>query len=265
MTLTPNSEVSRTVEIRVSASALSELMDKVCADSPPNPVRVIFTNDGASVWTHDMAKTVQILATNYPLAGLKVKEPCVILVDPRSFGELLATKFDGTVKITTDASQPIIVKAKGGANVVYHPADEDDCHCVPDHWVMDKNSDGWTVFTMFDDEPATSRVTISREELHRGIIDMQVAKAPYVVFDFKSSGSSCASGHWGSKTNRSYSAVEAKLEGEDCEVCFTENLGMLVTKFNSEVVTLQKHSRAPFVIIESGAITMVASEAQRES
>jgi hypothetical protein len=265
MTLTPNSEVSRTVEIRVGALALSELMEKVCADSPPNPVRIVFTENGASVWTHDMAKTVQILATDYPLDGLKVKEPCVLLVDPRSFGELLATKFDSAVQITTTASEPIIIKAKGGANVVYHPADEDDCHCVPDHWVMDNNSDGWTVFTMFDDETATSRVTISREELHRGIIDMQVAKAPYVVFKFEHGGSSCASGHWGSKTNRSYSAVEAKVEGDDCEVCFTENLGMLVTKFASDTVILQKHSRAPFVIIESGAITMVASEAQRES
>ena len=251
--------------MRVGAASLAGLMEKVCADSPPNPVRVLFTEDGASVWTHDMAKTVQILATDYPLEGLKVKKPCLVLVDPRSFGELLATKFTGAVQITTKAGEPIIIKEKGGANVVYHPADEDDCHCVPDHWVMPSDSDGWIVFTMFDEEKATTRVTISRDELHRGIIDMQVAKAPYVVFEFGGAGSTCASGHWGSKTNRSHSTVEARVEGDDCAVCFTENLGMLITKFTSETVVLQKHERAPFVVIQSGAITMVASEAQRET
>ena len=263
--ITPNSEVSRTATIRASASELAKVMNRASLDKPANPVRVLFTNDGVSVWTHDLAKTVQVLITNAEVDSLKVKEDCILLVDPEAFGKLLTTKFsNGIVKITTEANETIDVRDKSGNQAIYHPADEDDVFKIPDHWVLPKNSDGWVTLPMKDNEKCNTRVTINRADLLKGLTDMKVANAPYVVFSFDEKGSSCASGHWGAKTNQSHSAVEATVEGDAVEVCFTENLTEIIKKLDGETFELQKHSGVPFVVISGGSTTVVATEAQRE-
>ena len=263
--LTPNSEVSRTASIRISANECADILRRVILDKPSNPVRVLFTDDGVSVWTHDLAKTIQVLITNADVA-LKVKEPCVLLIDPEPFANLLESKFGGEmVQITTKANQPIIIKNRAGAKSVFHPADEDDCFLIPDRWLLPKNGDGWFIIPMKDNAVCTTRATLSRDALASGLTDMKVAKAPYVVFDFSESGSSCSSGHWGTKTNQSHTNIQSVVEGESVEVVFTESLGVILSHMVEDTFRISKHKDIPFVVVENGDTTIIATEAQRES
>lgn len=268
--ITPNSPtLSRTVKARVSANEFSALLQRTVLDNPPTPVKILLEEDGVSIWTHDAAKTIQLLVDRAEVGTLRVAEPCVLLVEPKSFAELLKAKFAGeVVEINTEAGQPITVKNRTGSSVTYHPADEDDCNAIPDHWVLPVD-DGYRVFPMFDNEKATSRIAIPISELKKALVDMNIAKAPYVVFDFKASGSTCQSGHWGSKSNRSTSPVSATVDGEDTEVCFTENLSRLLGCFDprSEALVIHKHTKGGFIVLEAHdhtPTTVVATEAIRE-
>jgi hypothetical protein len=86
--MTPNSEVSRTVTARANASSLSKALKRVVLDKPSSPVRMLLTDDGMSVWTHDISNTMNLLITNSKIDDLKVKEPCVLLLDPDGFSDL---------------------------------------------------------------------------------------------------------------------------------------------------------------------------------
>ncbi len=265
MSLTPNSPVSREGIVRAESSSLSTALRRAVLDNPSNPVKALFTNDGLSIWTHDIAKTVQLIMTNSTITGLKVKNPVIMLLDPESMASLLDTKFPGEmVKLECKPNSPITVTSRSGGNVVYHPADEDDCFIVPDHWIMPKDSDGWFTIPMKNGEKCTTRVTLSKQEMQNGIVDMTVAGAPYVSFDFNVNGSTCESGHWGSKTNRSMTPINAVVEGPAISLNFTENLGGILGRLDGENYVVQKHSETPFTIIESGSTVVVATEAQRE-
>ena len=167
--ITPNSPtLSRTVKARVSANEFSALLQRTVLDNPPTPVKILLEEDGVSIWTHDAAKTIQLLIDRAEVGTLRVSEPCTLLVEPKSFAELLKAKFAGeVVEINTEAGQPITVKNRTGSSVTYHPADEDDCNSIPDHWVLPVD-DGFRVFPMFDNEKATSRITIPIAELKEG-------------------------------------------------------------------------------------------------
>ncbi len=104
----------------------------------------------------------------------------------------------------------------------------------------------------------------TKQEMQNGIVDMTVAGAPYVSFDFNQNGSTCESGHWGSKTNRSMTPINATVEGPAISLNFTENLGGILGRLDGENYVVQKHSETPFTIIESGSTVVVATEAQRE-
>lgn len=266
MSLTPNStDLERTADIKVSATDLADALSSIITDNPPAPVRVMFTNDGLSVWTHDNAKTLQVLVNERELTGLKVKEDCILLIEPKAFSELLSTKFGGEqVRIQTEAAKPITVKSRSGASAVYHAADEDECHTVPDHWILKKNPAGICKFPMFDGELSTLQVRLNRSELQRGLVDMQVAKAPYVVFNFKDGESSCSSGQWGAKSNQSTSPIKADVKGE-ASVCFTSNLTTILKAIDGDSITLQKHEKGGFAVIEGLTTTIVATEAIREA
>lgn len=262
--ITPNSDVARTVKVQVHAGDLASLLQSVSLDSPSSPVRVLFTENGVSVWTHDNSKTIQALVTERPLGELKVEEPCVLLIEPKSFSDLLSAKFkQEAVRISTNAGKPITIKSRQGGTAIYHAADEDDCNIVPDHWVL-PTVDGKKVFPMFDGEEATSVVKTSRSELQRALTDMNVSKAPYVVFSFSDGKSTCESGHWGSKTNRSASPIVAELDGDDVEICFTSNLTQILKTLDGEAITLHKHSKGQFVVLEGATTQVVATEAIRE-
>mgnify|MGYP003671767089 CR=1 FL=1 len=93
---------------------------------------------------------------------------------------------------------------------------------------------------------------------------MNVAKAPYIVFNFDKAKSNCESGHWGSKTNRSASPIVADVEGEGVKVCFTSNLTNILKTLDGELITIQKHTKGQFVVLEGTTTTIVATEAIRE-
>ena len=263
---TPNSSVSRTANIRVDASALSKALTRVQLDNPCNPVKVLFTNDGISIWTHDQAKTMNVFLTESKIDDLKVKTDCVLLINPQDFANLLSTKFGGDkVLINTKANAPIIVKNKAGASVTYHPADEDDCAMVPDRWVLPKDKSGWIQIPQKNNEVCTSRITVSRAVLEQGSTDMKVANAPYVVFAFDPSDSTCQSGHWGSKTNQALTKVEAQVEGESVEIGFTNILDKALKITEGESFVLHKHKDVPFTVIENGDMTIIAAETRKEA
>ena len=265
MSLTPNSsELSRTVNIKVNATDLSGALSSLVLNTDPAPVRIMFTSDGMSVWTHDHAKTIQLLVNERELTSLKVKDDCILLIEPKQFSELLSAKFAGQiVHIQTKANKPITVASKNGATAVYHAADEDECATIPDHWVLPQSAAGHFSFPMFDNEESTLVVKMTRAELVRGLVDMQVAKAPYVVFNFTDTKSSCGSGHWGSKSNQATTPITANVVGSS-EVCFTSNLSIILKSLDGDTFTLQKHEKGGFVVIEGETSTIVATEALRE-
>lgn len=262
--ITPNSDVARTVKAQVHAGELASLLQSVSLDAPPSPVRILLTDEGVSVWTHDNSKTIQAIVSERPIGELKVDEPCVLLVEPKSFADLLSAKFkQEAVRISTSAGKPITIKSRQGGTAIYHAADEDDCNIVPDHWVL-PTVDGKKVFPMFDGEEATSVIKTSRSELQRALTDMTVSKAPYVVFSFTDGKSTCESGHWGAKTNRAASPIVADLEGEDVSICFTSNLTQILKTLDGEAITLHKHNKGQFVVLEGATTQVVATEAIRE-
>ena len=61
--ITPNSDVSRTVKAQLNAHDLGSVLQAVALDNPSSPVRVLLTDDGASVWTHDNSKTIHVFCS----------------------------------------------------------------------------------------------------------------------------------------------------------------------------------------------------------
>ena len=266
---TPNSHVSRTVAIKVGASSLAVQLDRVALDSPSEPVKALFTDAGMSVWTHDLAKTMHVFLTNAPLEKFKVKEPCVLLINPREFADLLRLKFgDSQVSITTKANEVITLKDKENNRASYYPADEDDCAIVPDRWEMPQSASkkGWRVIPQHGHELCSMRVHIQREYLTRGVVDMEVAKAPYCEFHFSpSGGGTVTSGHWGSKTNQSHSPIQCRVEVSDPTythgvVALTNTLTQVLNRSIGDDFILHKHKDTPFVIIEVGDMVCVVAE-----
>tara|TARA_R110001592_G_scaffold67354_6_gene206563 strand:- start:9726 stop:10535 length:810 start_codon:yes stop_codon:yes gene_type:complete len=269
MDLTPNSKVSRTASVQVDGGEFADLLNRVTLDSPPAPVRILFESSGVSVWTLNVSKTIQCLITRWPLAGLKVKEPCVILADPKDLSDVVRAKSRGeAIRISTNASEPIMIgtKNQGGAEVM--PADEDDCLLIPDRWVLPHDENGNITFPMFDNQPATATAEISVEELRKAYHEMMTAKAPYVVITFDNK-SEARSGHWTSKTTRSWVPLEAKVNGP-FTMSMTESFKTLLNLFHSSTTMLKisKHEDGQFVAIEAmdgPSTTTVATEAIKEA
>ena len=261
----PNKITNQTAKVRANASHLAKQIGRIVIDKPSNPVRIGFTGDGMSIWTHDLSKTVQVYLSDSEINGLTVKDDCVIMVDPSSFVDLLTTKYGSQpIQISTKAGEVINIKDQDGSQAVFHPADEDDCVSIPDRWFLPSDNDGWVLLPMKDNERCTTRIKITRSNLQKGLIDMKVANAPYVVFTFSDKGSSCASGHWGAKTNQSRSRIDADVEGEDVEVVFTDTLNTILSKSDGDVFIIQKHKDVGFAVVDCGDIRFVATEAQRE-
>lgn len=269
---TPNSPVSRTVKVMVRANSLAKQLTRVALDTPSQPVRVLFTKEGMSVWTHDLTKTMHVFLTHAPLEDYKRKEDCIMLVNPKEFADLLSTKFrDQQVRISTEAHKPITIQEKTTkqfvGRVVYHSADEDDCAIVPDRWQMpeSRTKPGWKSIPQQGGETCTTRIEISRCELVKGVVDMQVANAPYCQFVFTPKVSFVGSGHWGSKTNSSQSVIECKVEGhKNTEIGLTNTLTQVLSMTEGDDFILHKHKATPFVIMECGDMECVVAETTKE-
>ena len=272
MEVTPNSPVSRNVKVRTTVRSLSSVLRTATLDDSPAPVRLLFRTTGAiSVWTHDIARTMQVYVVNWRFDDLKVKEDCILLVDPKEAYSCITSKFgpDEVVKITTEAAQPIVFKNRSGASLTIMPADEDECNMCPDRWVLPYHPDGTRTFPMFDEQNG-AYCDIALSELRKGLSDMATAKAPYVEFSFSPAGSVCQAGHWSAKTVKARTPVDTHTLTEPFTVRFTENLSTILGRFSSDTITLRltKHPQAPFVVIDTLAgskwCSVVATEAIKE-
>lgn len=269
---TPNSRVSRTVKVQADASALASLMERVAMDTPAVPIRLLFEPEGVSCWTLNAGKTVMLMLTRWPVTGLKVKEPCVLVCDPKETAAVIRTKGrGGAIRLSAEPSDAIAITTQehGGAEVM--PADEDDCLTVPDRNRIPHNDEGIPLFPMFDSEPATWTATMPLTSLREAHAEMTVTKAPYVVLTLKegSDPSEARSGHWSGKQTRSWTPIEATTP-KTFTVAFTDVLHTIISRFSNEttMVRVSKHEKGSFVVIEAtdGPDTMlVATEAIREA
>lgn len=267
----PNQPTESAAELRIDSASFAEALDVVALDSPAVPVKILFDDDSMSVWTHDSARTIQVMMDDLPVKGLTAKDKCSLVVSPDSMAQLLKAKFDGTIEVKQNADSRIDIRAANGSSVTITSAAEEECNTIPDHWRLGMD-EGWVTFPMLDNQRATTRALISVEELRRGLVDMKVSGAPYVVFRFNPGEvpSFSQSGHWQSKATTSRTVVEATVEGEGIEVCFTTALASILSRFpGSEKVMVQKHTDAPFFVVHSvgkeGNIQVIATEAVREA
>lgn len=266
--LTPNSKVSRTANIQVNSGSLARFLSRVTTDTPAVPLRLLFTNDGVSCWTMNAGKTLMVMLDNEPLDDYKVKEPCVLVCNPKELGDMVRSKGKGeVVRIKTAAGEAIVVSTKGRGGVEVMPADEDDCMTIPDRNTL-PISDGKRLFPMFDNEPATSEALLTNHELRKALSEMVTANAPYVVMTLGPK-SEARSGHWNGKTNRSWTPLTATVSGPEFTVSFTDSLKTLIGVLRSEETPLKvsKHHKGQFVVVETLSepfITIVATEAIKE-
>jgi hypothetical protein len=215
-------------------------------------------------------KTLMVLMDRWAIDGLKVKEPCAIVCNPKELADLVRAKSrGGTVRLTTSANEPIAISTKehGGAEVM--PADEDDCLIIPDKNVLPTNDEGKRLFPMFDDEPATSEAILTISELTKASMEMQTANAPYVAVSFDAK-SEARAGHWGGKTTRSWTPIEATFSGAPFTVSFTDTLKSLISVLNGagDALKVSKHHKGHFLVVETttgNKTTIVATEAIKET
>ena len=269
--MTPNSRVTRTVRVQGDAAGMASVLERVAMDSPAVPVRLLFEPEGVSCWTLNAGKTLMLMLTRWPVADLKVKEPCVMVCDPKEAASVIRSKGrGGLVRLSTEPSEPIAVLTQehGGAEVM--PADEDDCLTVPDRNRIPHAADGTALFPMFDSEPATWSATMPVASLRTANAEMTVTKAPYVVLTLKMGGdpSEARSGHWSGKQTRSWAPIEATPTAP-FTVAFTDTLSTVISRFSPETteVRVSKHEKGSFVVIEAvdGPETViVATEAINE-
>jgi hypothetical protein len=261
------------VDITAATSRLTPFLDAGTVDDPPTPVRILFDDDGASIWTTNQTRTLQVFVDRWNVLSSLAK-PCVLLVNPKELSNLLKLKFqrDETVRITTDTHSMIRIQGETtGAEI--NCSDEDECLTIPDRWVL-PIVDGVRTFPMFRNEPADYVIEMSMSQLKNCLKDMKVAKAPYVelFLNEKHRGEGrCMAGHWTSKTTRSWSDVEydSVLEPTSWTIRFSENLDTILRKFSTDTteVRISKHREGAFVIIDStdGEFTSVlATEAVKE-
>lgn len=265
--LTPNSKVSRSARVEANGTSLASFLSMLALDTPPLPVRILFENEGASCWTMNTGKTLMVFIDRYPIEGLKVKQPCAIVCNPKELADLVRSKSRGeTVRLTTEANEPIVVstKSNGGAEIM--PADEEDCMTIPDRNVL-PTKDGQLVFPMFDNEVATSEATIDKTVLTTASMEMKVANAPYVVMTVDKK-SEVRAGHWGAKTTRSWTPIEATFTGEPFTVAFTDTIQVILSTLTaSNGLKVAKHTKGQFVAIRTTTepkITIIATEAIKE-
>jgi hypothetical protein len=212
--MTPNSKVSRSAMIECSGRDMANFLSTVAMDSPAMPVKILFENEGVSCWTLNASKTVMLMLNRWSLDGLKVKQPCVIVCDPKEMADVIRAKSKGEmIRIKAEANAPIqiICKGRGGAEVM--PADEEDCFLIPDRHQLPVSDDGKRMFPMFDMEHATWEATLSPSELRVAMAEMSTAKSEYVVITFDNK-SEARAGHWSGKTTRSWSPITATTTGK---------------------------------------------------
>lgn len=263
----------------LDATEFSAILRRAAFDTPPAPIRVLFTIDGISIWTMDLAKQAGVFMTGempstYTISASKadmvkgVRNPCVMLVCPRELADMLDAKCSGeSVRISTDANEKIVVKLRDGSGFDLLPADESECLTIPPSLAFPIGSEGFRTFGAADGAEATFACSMSLADLRKGIVDMQMSKAPYVEFKFDRRGSVCCSGHWTRKTSKSWTQVDAKIvHGDMTTIRFTDNLSKLLSRFgpHTETIGISTHDDVSLVLLESRGCLVVTTEAIKE-
>ncbi len=269
--VSPNQPTEDETKLRIDSGAFAAALDVVSLDSPAVPVKILFEGENMSVWTHDSARTIQVMMDDYPVKDLDAKDKASLIVNPDSMSQLLKAKFNGTIEVTRNSDSRVNLRSSNGSSVSVTSSAEDECNTIPDHWRLGMD-EGWVTFPMLENAKATTRALVSVDELRKGLVDMKISGAPYAVFRLNGGEkpSFCQSGHWQSKATTSVTIIEADVEGESIEVCFTTALASILSRFpGSEKVMLQKHTDAPFFVVHTlgkeGRIQVIATEAVREA
>lgn len=252
------------IDVRVNAGSLRNLLDHVNINGQIDPVKIMFTVDGATVWAHDANKTLQVFVDDYPLDDytLKSDQGCIVL-ETKKVSEMLAAKFGSTVvTLSAKAGEPCTISDNGGSSLTYYPPSEDECYVVPDHWVLPM-SNGVITFPMLDDAEATLQVKLHPDELKKALTDMRVAGATYACINFDQKSSVAESGHWTAKSNTSTTNIDADVAEGPGEVTFPEVLAAVTDRLEGDVVDIQKHDQTPFFLLMSGSTKILVTEAQR--
>ena len=272
----PNSlDISRRVRVMLDASEFSSILRRAAFDTPPAPVRVLFSIDGITIWTMDLAKQAGVfinleVPSTYSLRADEdgVRNPCVMLVCPRELADMLDAKCSGeAVRISTDANEKIVVKLRDGSGFDLLPADESECLTIPPSLTFSIGSEGFRTFPSADGAEATFACSMSLEEIRKGTVDMQMSKAPYVEFRFDRRGSTCCSGHWTRKSSKSWTQIDATIvHGDMTTIRFTDNLAKLLSRFGpyTETVGISTHEDVGLVLLETPGCLVVATEAIKE-
>ena len=251
------------VELKVNASALRGLLDHVNVNGSIDPVKIMFTDDGATVWAHDANKTLQVFVNDYKLDDYTlVSDTGCIILETKKVSEMLAAKF-GSNKVTVKAEpgKPVSITS-GGSSLTYYSPSEDECFVVPDHWVLPINDEGELLFPMLENATSTLRATMHPDELKKALTDMRVAGATYACITFGKNSIS-ESGHWSSKSNTSKTDVDATVIHGEGSVTFPEVLSAVSDRLTGDVAEIQKHDNAPFFLLMSGSTRILVTEAQR--
>jgi len=261
---TPNTLTSMNVELTVKAKSLRDLLDHVNVNGMIDPVKVMFTVKGATVWAHDANKTLQVFVNDHPLEDYDLKsEPGCLIMETKRVSEMIASKF-GSEIITVRAKSGEAVTLKcGGATLTYYPPAEDECFVVPDHWVMPMGNDGSLLYPMLENAKATLRCAMHPDELKKALVDMRVAGATYACIKFGKKDSVSEAGHWTAKTNTSLTPIDAKVIEGTGTVTFPEVLSAVVERLNGDTVEIHKHDDTPFFVLISGPTRILVTEAQR--
>lgn len=261
--LTPNTASNMNVKLKVKASSLKELLEHVNVNNSIDPVKVLFTDEGATIWAHDANKTLQIFIDEAVLDSYELKSDAgSIVFESKRVSEMLAAKFGNeVVSISAKAGSAIEFKS-GKSSMQYYPPSEDECFVVPDHWVLPSNDEGDIVYPMLEDAESTLRVNIHPDELKKALTDMRVANASYASIQFSKDDAVSESGHWANKSNTSKTSIEATVIRGKGSVTFPEVLGSVISRLDGSA-DIQKHDETPFFIIRSGTTRILVTEAQR--
>ena len=261
-------DVSRSVRVQVDASILSAMLRRASFDNPPAPVRVLFTGEGITIWTMDLAKQAGVYLTEWMTPHYRIKKAAsVMLVCPKELADMLEAKCNGmAVRIAAEPNEPIKVRAPDGSGFDLLPADESECLTIPASLAFPVNAEGRRTFKGADGAGATLVASMSLAEARKGVIDMNASKAPYVEFEFRDTGTVCRAGHWTKKTNKSFTPVDASIEHGEGVIRFTSNLSSLLSRFDADThtVTISSHDDVPLALLESNegqSAIVVAAEA----
>lgn len=260
---TPNTSTNMKVKIKVKASSLKNLLEHANINNSIDPVKILFNEEGATIWAHDANKTLQIFIDDFALDDYELKsESGSIVFESKRVADILSAKFgNDVITIIADAGSPVSMRSKG-SSMSYYPPSEDECFVVPDHWVLPSSDSGDIQYPMLEDAESTLRVAIHPDELKKALTDMRVANASYAAITFADGESLSESGHWASKSNSSKTTIEATVVRGKGSVTFPEVLGSVIDRLNGSA-DIQKHEETPFFIIRSGSTRILVTEAQR--